>query len=62
MEEIIVHDSNHIWYKGVQYISLKRFIELKRNELNEMEKLEDEIIRLKRENEAYKILLNNKEE
>lgn len=43
---------------GKQYISLNRFIELKTNQLNEMEILEDEIDRLNKENEAYKILLN----
>lgn len=57
MKELRVHDENHIWYKGKQFVSLNRFIELKTNQLNEMELLEDEIDRLNKENEAYKVLL-----
>lgn len=57
MNEIEIQDENHIWYKGKQYVSLKRVIEIKTNELNEMEILEEEIDRLNKENEAYKVLL-----
>lgn len=55
--EVRVHDKDHIWYKGKQFVSLTRFIELKTNQLNEMEILEDEIDRLNNENKSYKTLL-----
>ena len=57
MEEIKIVDNNHIWYKGRQFVSLNRFIELKTNQLNEMEILEQEIDRLNKENESYRNLL-----
>lgn len=56
------HDENHIWYRGKQFISLKRFNELKTDQLNEMKILENEIDRLREENNAYKVLINNKEQ
>ena len=54
-KEIKEIDEKHIWYKGKQYISLDRFIELKTNQLNEMEILEDEIDRLNKINNAITI-------
>ena len=57
---IRVADEKHIWYEGRQYIRLDRFIELKTNQLNEMEILNDEIERLNEENNALKVLFKNK--
>lgn len=50
-------DEGHLWLGGAQYISLKRFYEA-RNEVNEeLRMLNDKVIELTKENEAYRVLL-----
>ena len=56
-EELRAVDENHLWYKGKQFISLGRFLEVKRENIKEIELLNDEVSNLKKENEAYECLL-----
>lgn len=60
IKEVGISDEDHIWIDGKQFISLRRFIDLRTDQLNEMDILSDEIDRLYRENEAYKNLLKEK--
>lgn len=49
----------HVWINGEQYVSLKRFIEVREAVNREMRILSDEVKRLTEENNAYKTLLKN---
>lgn len=51
---------NHVWIDSKQFISLERFIELKNDTLVELKLLQEEVSRLRGENEAYKVLLKDK--
>lgn len=57
MSEIRIIDEDHLWYKGMQYISLKRFAKFKNDQIDEMSLLNKEVENLTKENEAYKTLL-----
>lgn len=50
-------DEHHIWVKGQQYISLNRFIEAKNDVLAEMKLLNEELAKVKAENDALKVLV-----
>lgn len=56
-KEVKIVDKDHIWIDGVQYISLQRFSELKREQTKEMINLNNEIKTLYKENKAYKTIL-----
>lgn len=47
----------HIYVKGQEYISLKRFAEMKIETFEEMKLLIDKVRELAQENEALKVLL-----
>lgn len=57
MNEIKVVDKDHIWYEGKQYISLRRFNELKFTEHQEIEILAYKVEELTTENNSLKNLL-----
>ena len=52
-------DEDHIWVNNKQYISLKRFGEVKKDVTNEMKLIADKNKELAEENEALKVLLKN---
>lgn len=55
----------HAWIDGHQYVSLDRFLEVKRDSAIETRLLNDRMKELLEENEAYKVLLRkqlNKED
>lgn len=56
-EEINIADDNHIWFRGKQYISLSRFNELKKAEVEEIDLLNSKVEKLTEENEAYRRIL-----
>ena len=56
-EEINIADDNHIWFRGKQYISLSRFNELKKAEVEEIDLLNQKVDELTEENEAYRKIL-----
>lgn len=62
MEEpkLKIVDKDHLYYGGVQYISLQRLLELEDDKHKEIKILQDDVSRLEEENEAYKILLKTK--
>lgn len=55
---ISVKDEDHIWFNGKQFVSLHRFIEMKNSELKELMILQDKVLELQDQVEAYKVLLN----
>lgn len=58
-------DKKHAWIDGHQYVSLDRFLEVKRDSAIETRLLNDRMKELLEENEAYKVLLRkqlNKED
>ena len=57
MENFRIADENHIWYNGKQYISLNRVSAIENKKIEETKLLNEEVERLTRENEAYKVLL-----
>lgn len=56
-EEIEIADNDHIWLRGKQYISLSRFNELKKTEVEEIDLLNQKVDELTEENEAYRKIL-----
>lgn len=50
----------HAWIDGHQYVSLDRFLEVKRDSVIETRLLNDRMKELLEENEAYKVLLKDK--
>lgn len=64
MEEtrrVMFSDEDHVWIDGnKQFISLKRFLNLKGDMIQEYRLLMDKIDRLTKENEAMRVLLNVK--
>lgn len=57
MKEVLISDDNHIWIDGKQFVSLKRFLELRNSESNEMQLLSDKVEELTSENDSLKKLL-----
>lgn len=58
-------DKKHAWIDGHQYVSLDRFLEVKRDSAIETRLLNEQMKELLEENEAYKVLLRkqlNKED
>lgn len=47
-------DGEHIWIDGKQYVSLKRFIDLKQTQLKEMQLLQEKASELTKENNAFR--------
>ena len=52
-------DEDHIWINGNQFVSLKRFAQVRKDIAIEMNLLNDKNKELSEENEALKILLKN---
>lgn len=61
MRRVMFSDEDHVWIDGnKQFISLKRFFELRDVMDKECRLLMDKIKELSKENEAMKVLLNIK--
>lgn len=52
--EVEFVDEDHAWIEGKQFISLKRFLEVKQDKVTEMEILNDEVDRLNHDNTALR--------
>ena len=52
-------DEDHIWIDGNQFISLNRFLNVKKDSSKELRLLNEKNIELTKENEAMKVLLKN---
>ena len=50
-------DDDHVFIDGRQFISLKRVNAIRADLESEMEVLNDEVYRLEKENDAYRVLL-----
>ena len=57
--KVVIMDEDHILIGGDQFISFKRFTEVKKSTLDEMKILNDKNKELTEENEALKVLLKN---
>jgi hypothetical protein len=51
------YDADHVWIKGRQFVSLKRFAEMRQDNLIEMKLLINKIDELTAENEALRALV-----
>lgn len=52
-------DGEHLWIGGKQFVSLNRFLEVKKDQNKETKLLQEEVERLTKENDALKVLLTS---
>lgn len=63
MEEMVKvrfhEDGEHLWIGAKQFVSLNRFLEVKKDQNKETKLLQEEVERLTKENDALKVLLKS---
>ena len=52
-------DGEHLWIGSKQFVSLNRFLEVKKDQNKETKLLQEEVERLTKENDALKVLLTS---
>lgn len=54
---IEIYDKDHIWFEHRQFVSLERFMEVKKEMIDEAKCLMDKVKKLEEQNKALKTLL-----
>ena len=59
LKKVNYSDPDHIWVDGNQFVSLKRFCEVKKDSAKETNLLQKEVKKLTEENKALRVLLKD---
>ena len=59
LKKITYSDPDHLWVDGNQFISLKRFTEVRKDSAKELNLLQKEVKKLTEENKALRVLLKD---